>query len=180
MTNNETLHEVLATVQTHISTADQKAAALLTIAGVLIAFPAPSILLPASADAVPFPAAVCAAFAALGFVVSICCALAVLFPRTDNRTNTSSLIYFGDIAGLSQTAYVEAVHRADDSTFRDDLVAQIHANAKIAQRKHKFFKAAVNSLVAGVVLLTVAYGAIAWVAKPPEQKSSTPVGRTTP
>jgi hypothetical protein len=102
MRSNDDLRQVLATSNGLISTADQKAAALLTIAGVLIAFPAPSILVPASPQAVPFPATFCAAVAAVAFVVSVCAVLAVLFPRTVIRTDTASLIskrWFHEPAG---------------------------------------------------------------------------------
>lgn len=165
MRSNEDLREVLATIHAHISMADQKAAALLTIAGVLIAFPAPSILVPASPNAVPFPAAFCAAVAAVAFVIRICSALTVLFPRTINRTDTSSLIYFGDIAGLKKQAFADALGRSDDASYREDLTAQIHINAQIAKKKHSFFKLSVHSLVAGIALLAVAYGALAWSSK---------------
>lgn len=176
MSTNDDLRQVLATIHAHIGTADQKAAALLTIAGVLIAFPAPSILVPQSPNSVPFPAAFCAALAAVGFVISICAALTVLFPRTVNRTDTSSLIYFGDIAALKKAAYAEAVERGSEATVRADLVAQIHINACIATRKHRFFKLSVMSLVGGIVLLVVAYGALAWssaITKPPSAATTT-------
>jgi len=115
MPSNDDLRQVLATVLSQISAADQKAAALLTIAGVLIAFPAPSILVPSTPSVVPFLATVFAAISACAFVWSICVALAVLFPKTKNKTDISSLIYFGDIAASTKAEYAEAIGRVDDA-----------------------------------------------------------------
>src|SRR5437868_1401303 len=112
---HDDLRQVLAMVLGHVRAADQKAVALLTIAGVLIAFPAPSVLVSPFPASVPAFASVCAAISACAFVLSICGALMVLFPRTTNTTDTSSLIYFGDIAGTTKATYADAVTQADET-----------------------------------------------------------------
>lgn len=174
MRSNEDLTQILARIHAQIGAADQKAAALLTIAGVLIAFPAPLILVPSPPNVVPFPAVICAAVAAVALVVSICAALTVLFPRTSNDSDTHSLIYFKNIAALKQPQYALALSRCDDASFRDDLIAQIHVNSRIAARKYSFFQLAVLTLVAGIVLLVVGYGALAWrAAAPPNTNAVT-------
>jgi hypothetical protein len=165
MRSAEDLRPVLATVLSHIAAADQKAATLLTIAGVLVAFPAPTILVPSTPSSVPLFSTFCAAVSACAFVASICGALVVLFPRTKNKTNTSSLIYFGDIAATSQTDYAESLNRADDGLIRDDLIAQIHITAQIARTKHGHFKFAVISLITGIVFLGACYVGIAFATK---------------
>jgi hypothetical protein len=173
------LRPVLTTVLAHITAADQKAAALLTIAGVLVAFPAPSILVPRTPDSVPAFSTVCAAISACAFIVSIYGALMVLFPRTKNKTDTASLIFFGDIGATTHAEYAAALDRADDARVRDDLIAQIHINSKIACMKHSRFKLAVASLVTGIVFLAACYVGIAVSAKPlPVQKSGAPAQRT--
>src|SRR5688572_6290963 len=106
---SDVLRQVLATVLAQIWAADHKAAALLTIAGVLVAFPTPAILVPTTPTSVPFVASVFAAVSACAFVGSICFALMVLFPRTLNTTDTSSLTYFGDIAAMTKHGYAEAL-----------------------------------------------------------------------
>lgn len=157
----EYLKGTLAGVQAHIGAADHKATALLGIAGVLIAFPAPWILVSSDERSVPFVAAVFAALAAFGFVWSICAALFVLFPRTRNRGDLNSLIYFGDIQALTLDNYSAIIDRADDKRLREDLITQIHVNADIAYRKHHVFKQAVGGLIVGMLFLVFAYSTIA-------------------
>jgi hypothetical protein len=165
MIATEDLRKVLDSVQAQIAAADHKAAALLTIAGVLIAFPAPSILIPATPSSVPLVSTFCATVSACAFVVSIFSALLVLFPKTKNKTDASSLIYFGDIAANTLAEYADAIDRADDPRVRGDLIAQIHINAEIARTKHSHFKLAVVALGTGIVFLVLAFIAIAFGAK---------------
>jgi hypothetical protein len=165
---------MLATVQAQITAADQKAAALLTISGVLIAFPTPSILLPPQPSEVPPFAAVLATIAACGFVTSVLATLMVLFPRTTNRSDTSSLTFFGDIASGSQKHYSEAIQRADEKRIRDDLIAQLYVNSTIAGSKYGHFKWAVRALVSGILFLVFSYAVVAYYGKkqppsPPQQ-----------
>lgn len=173
MQSKEELRDVLTTIIGQIGAADQKAAALLTIAGVLVAFPAPSILVPASPTDVPGFSTFCATASAAAFIVSICGALMVLFPRTKNKTDTSSLIYFGDIAAIPQTVYAEAVNGADDTRVRGDLIAQIYINAQIACAKHRHFKMSIAALVVGIGFLAASYAGLAVFDKP-QPTNSTP------
>jgi hypothetical protein len=172
MRNTDELRQVLATVISHIGSADQKAAALLTIAGVLIAFPAPTILVPAQPSTIPLFSTVCATASACAFVVSICAGLMVLFPRTKNKTDTSSLIYFGDIAAMTKKAYTAALDGADDARLRDDVIAQIYINSEIACAKHSHFKVAVAALITGIGLLSASYVGIAATSRRPPAASA--------
>jgi hypothetical protein len=172
---------VLATVLSHIAAADQKAAALLTIAGVLIAFPTPTILIPATnPSTVPLFSTFCAVVSACAFVTSIYFALLVLFPKTKNKTDTSSLIYFGDIAAMSKTDFVSAIERADASRVRDDLLAQIHINSVIASLKHSRFKGAVAALITGIVFLAACYVGIGLAARNRPSPTSPPATEGRP
>ncbi|MGV3518540.1 Pycsar system effector family protein [Luteitalea sp.] len=167
MTTTPDLWKALASIKTAIQAADSKAAAFLTIAGVLIAFPAPAMLVRPDASRLQPAAAIFAVLAAMLFMLSVGAALSVLFPRTRNKTTTSSLIYFGDIAGYKAPDFERMIAAADDEQLRADLIAQIHINAQICSTKHAHFKAAVTSLVSGMVSLAIAYIVVAVTAAGP-------------
>jgi hypothetical protein len=160
------LIDALDRVQESIRAADQKAGFLLTILGVLLAFPTPSLLLPAGAQnapALPLAAIVLAIFALAAYIVGLIWSFLVLFPRMDNISETHSLIYWGDVAGFKKpTNYIEQVKSRSESAYLEDLASQVYVNSDIAKRKHNNFKVAVRATALGVGLLIICYGVIAW------------------
>lgn len=75
--------------------------------------------------------------ALLSLFFGLICAALVLIPRLDGGP-THSKIYFGKIANLTVDAYEKQFQNAPEEEFFSDLTAQIHFNARIAQKKHEW------------------------------------------
>jgi hypothetical protein len=163
--DKDALIDALDRVQESIRAADQKAGFLLTILGVLLAFPTPALLVhERAANAPPLPlAAIVPALLALGaYIIGLIWSFLVLFPRTDNISETHSLIYWGDVAGFKKaTDYIAQVKSRAGDLYIEDLASQVFVNSVIAKRKHSNFKVAVRATAAGIALLILCYGVIA-------------------
>src|SRR5688572_5215161 len=147
--DKDALIDALDRTQESIRAADQKAGFLLTIIGVLLAFPTPALLVPTPATnppALPVVALALAVLALGAYIVGLIASFFVLFPRTDNLSETHSLIYFGDVAGFKKsTAYIEQVKARSEAVYLEDLASQVFVNSVIAHRKHANFKVAVRA-----------------------------------
>lgn len=77
--------------------------------------------------------------ALLSLFFGIICAALVLIPRLDGGP-THSKIFFGKIANLTVDAYEKQFRNAPEEGLFSDLTAQIHFNARIAQRKHEWVR----------------------------------------
>lgn len=71
----------------------------------------------------------------LSLFFAIGSAALVLIPRL-NGGPSHSLLYFGKIAGLSLEEYADKFRTATEEELLQDWTAQIHYNARIAQKKH--------------------------------------------
>lgn len=67
------------------------------------------------------------------------CAANALLPRTNGP---ASLIFFGHVSQIESANYIERLRTATDAELLDDLAAQIHRNAEIANEKHAWVKSA--------------------------------------
>lgn len=67
----------------------------------------------------------------------ILCAALVLIPRMA-RGPAHSMLYFGKIASLTEAEYEQRLRNSSDDQLLTDWAAQIHFNAKIAQKKHEW------------------------------------------
>jgi pycsar effector protein len=165
--DKDALIDALDRVQESIRAADHKAGFLLATLGVLLAFRTPALLVhERAANAPPLPLVVILlALLALGtYIVGLIWSFLVLFPRTDNISETQSLIYWGDVAGFKNaTEYIAQVNDRARDVYIEDLASQVYVNAVIATRKHANFKIAVRATAIGIALLIVCYGVTAWL-----------------
>ena len=60
-------------------------------------------------------------------------------PRVAKSTGKSSLLFFGSIASMPKTEFVETFERGDRATFTRDLVEEVHALSGLAEWKHRMF-----------------------------------------
>ena len=60
---------------------------------------------------------------------------AALSPRLTGPAN--SLVYFGGISKISSEEFAKRIEGSNDALFRDDILTQIHVNARIAEQKHR-------------------------------------------
>ena len=81
--------------------------------------------------------------------------LRAVYPESKNTENSSSLIYFGDVAQTKggKTAYFEGITNATDHDLLSDLAFQTHAVAEVVNEKFKKLKLSVNVITYGVVPL---------------------------
>lgn len=90
---------------------------------------------------------------------AICSAALVLIPRLEGGP-AHSLLYFGKIADLSSYEYAARFKRVTEEELLQDWTDQIHYNARIAQKKHRWTtRCLIGSLVgalAGVCATFVA------------------------
>lgn len=98
--------------------------------------------------------AIVASFSVLFGLASILFLCFSSFPRTDGPKN--SLIFFGGIAQRDSKQFTEAVSVLNSEAYVDDLSAQCHRNAEIAQRKFVWIRRALISLYLSVVPWAVA------------------------
>ncbi len=81
-------------------------------------------------------------FGAAAFIslfIGIICAALVLIPRLTGGP-THSAIYFGKIVNLTVDAYEKQLLDTPEEQLLRDLTAQIHFNARIAQKKHEWVR----------------------------------------
>lgn len=71
----------------------------------------------------------------------ICAAMAV---KPDTKGPPTSFVFFGEIAAQTGADYVDQFKRANDESFLQDLLRQIHRNAEIAKNKYDWVKSAVG------------------------------------
>jgi len=60
---------------------------------------------------------------------------AALSPRLKGPVD--SLVYFGEISKVSSEEFAQKVASSNEASFQDDILKQIHINAKIAEQKHR-------------------------------------------
>lgn len=71
----------------------------------------------------------------------ICAAMAV---KPDTKGPPTSFVFFGKVAAQASADYVDHFKRANDDSFLQDLLDQIHRNAEIAKNKYEWVKSAVG------------------------------------
>lgn len=125
-----------------IAAADSRFSAVLAIdtamLGVLAA------ITPSHADWT-IPAAISASIAALLLGASLLFLALSTFPRTTGPRG--SLVYFGGIAALEADQYFRLVREITTDKYIEDLAAQCHRNAEIADKKFKWVKRAMAALL---------------------------------
>lgn len=77
---------------------------------------------------------IAAAFAAVLLLLSVIFSACASFPRTTGPKG--SILYFGGVAARDLLQYQKAVKSATTEAYLDDLLAQCHRNAQIAERKY--------------------------------------------
>jgi hypothetical protein len=87
----------------------------------------------------------------LGF--SLISAVLALRPRlTHHPVAERSLFYFGDIHGMEPADYVRAFMGLSVEAALDQLLTQVHVNAKIVQKKYLWTRRAATGFVAATVV----------------------------
>ena len=87
----------------------------------------------------------------LGF--SLISAVLALRPRlTHHPVAERSLFYFGDIQGLEPADYVRAFMGLSEQAALDQVLTQVHVNAKILQKKYLWTRRAATGFVAATVV----------------------------
>lgn len=94
--------------------------------------------------------------AAMTLLPALACAVAVFFPRDASQRRSS--IFFGEIAALEMDRFMDAARRQNADLVVEDLLGQIHINAKIALSKHSFAKI---SIIFGAASLAIWIAAVA-------------------
>lgn len=162
-TDHEWLEPLKSATQGWIASADSKAAAMLTASAVLLAFIGAAGIGP-KANSIQLGLFV--AFAAL-IIAHVCCLLAVLWPRTsraalgDRDARKRSLTFFGDIAKISFNNFLSETHTPAER--RADLRRQVYMLARIADRKMRYYRAAL-ALFVPALLCFVAVVMAGWLA----------------
>jgi hypothetical protein len=87
-------------------------------------------------------------FSFTAIITFVCSAQAVL-PRLGGPKN--SLVFFGRIAELDATSYVDKLHKASTEYLLSDLGEQIYRNAEIAQEKHLWVKRSLCWAIGGCI-----------------------------
>lgn len=100
------------------------------------------------------------ALAASLLALSVVLAALVVRPRTDGPR--ASLFFFVAISAMERETYQDALDGATDTELLRDCAAQIHRNAEIATKKHKWAsRAMLIALLAGAVW-SVAVAIVVW------------------
>lgn len=93
--------------------------------------------------------------------VALGCAALVLISRLEGGP-TRSLLFFGKIDALSEAEYEEQLKKATVEELFKDWAAQIHYNARIAQKKHAWVRKCLGwSLLGAVTAMAAAFAALA-------------------
>jgi len=83
-------------------------------------------------------AGIFSAFAVFFLISSIVCAAISSFPRTDGPKG--SLIFFGGIAKKEKEQYKSEIENLSEGKYIEDLIAQCHINAQIAEKKYSWIQ----------------------------------------
>ncbi len=89
----------------------------------------------------------------VGLFLSLACGLVVIWPRA-GRSEGSSLVYFGAIAGRSEPEFVATFLRQSRVEVTRSVLAGVHAKARIAAQKFRWVSLSVVFLLATLVLWT--------------------------
>lgn len=94
-------------------------------------------------------AAISASLAAILLASSLLFLALSSYPRTSGPRG--SMVYFGGIASLEVDQYLRLVREVIPEKYVEDLAAQCHRNAEIAEKKFKWVKRAMGALLLGLV-----------------------------
>ena len=75
----------------------------------------------------------------LAAVGALWLAFSSVTPRVAKATGKKSLLFFGSIARMAKTDFVDAFSRSDRAEFTRDLVEEVHALSGLADWKHRMF-----------------------------------------
>jgi hypothetical protein len=125
-----------------ISAADSKISFILAIDTAMLGFLA--AVSPKAAGGWEVAPAICAAFAAVFGLTSLIFLSLASFPRT--KGPKGSLIFFGGIAQRDAVQFRKATSEMSTESHFDDLCAQCHRNAGIAERKFVWVQRALIAL----------------------------------
>lgn len=94
-------------------------------------------------------AAIFAALSCLLIIASIVCAAVSSFPRT--KGPKGSLVYFGGIVTRELDQYKQNIKSLNEEHYMDDLMAQCHVNAQIAEKKFYWIKISLGCLFISII-----------------------------
>lgn len=147
-----------------ISVADTKAGAILAFLVVIVpvfassAFSVLQKIVKAIPPQAPFwgylPEVGVITLLALFFIAVLLTLLRVLMALTPRLTRQGKpgLIFFGDIAGLEYSQWLQHMLTLDPQTLTSQILEQVYATACIASRKHKYVSQAIRALILAVFL----------------------------
>ena len=78
-------------------------------------------------------------------------------PVLKHQNPTHSLTFFGDISNMDRGEYKKKLNELTDPEYEEELISQVHINAKIASRKHSRFKWSVITFFSGGALLILGF-----------------------
>lgn len=98
---------------------------------------------------------VLALLSAVFLVVGVSYLLSVLYARglSDAVREDAGTVFFGDIASLGLEKYREKIFARDADRYIREITEQIYVNAKICEKKYRFYDRGLIFSVLGVVLL---------------------------
>ncbi|MEO0342343.1 MAG: Pycsar system effector family protein [Pseudomonadota bacterium] len=77
--------------------------------------------------------------------LSITLAAISILPRT--KGPTGSVLYFGSIAKIPLDKFKDEIDSSDQSSYRSDLINQIHRNSQIAEIRYRLMKYSILALL---------------------------------
>jgi len=164
MRDQQVLEHGLQGAHEWIRSADQKAVALLTMLGFLVALLAPYALHFADRPvAAPVLVVALSSGSVVAFLVSLLGCLLTLYPRvaTGNTKVPKPLTFFGYIATTKEGGYFADVNAQSLDAYLDEMIAQTHISGSIAAIKHRHLKTAVVALGVALALAVLALVAAA-------------------
>lgn len=87
-------------------------------------------------------------------------ALWAVFPRLKHHQGKLSLLYFSDVSKIELREYKRKLATLSMPKYRDEVIAQIHAIAKIAEKRMSSFRDSVQLLA---ISLLIAGGVEVWL-----------------
>ena len=83
----------------------------------------------------------------LSFLIFIWYSIKTISPQSDKHTTDSAkkLIYYGHIAKMEVSDFIDKYSNISDKEFLDDILYQVYENSKIASNKFNYYK---TSLIA--------------------------------
>ena len=153
------LEYVLRNIYEWIRSVDQKISIFIVFQGITITVLSPQIysLVLKKSQHVSFVYKVILIFSFLLFLSEIILLLISLMARLKNKTNSKSLIYFGDIPEVSLNDYQKSVFNLNREIYKEDLIRQCYISARIASLKYKLFNKSVILFIAGSFLIIVEF-----------------------